>query len=385
MSGSRPPATRAARHKLLTMRDAPACTGRACIDLVTRIVTLVPCGAVQTLRLLSYGGWRQDRRCRGRDGSSSSTEPGCALGSCAGARPMRKSPGRIPVPTWSPTARGRRRWPSRSTLRQIRSGRGSSSWAGIVGAGTPGTTSTTPVAQVPNRVHPEWQDLALGDYVKYWTRRRGPVDAWQVAALEPNRFLGLHGLSDLRGRSLDPKQPRPSAYTEGLWGFLLNELPGGRTRLLSAVIKPSTLDGLDVSSTTGSTSRLSGSCRHGCWRAQAEYRKSGPCRNASRRLWKDRLANPQEAPGARRVFHPCACAHRKGGAMTIVSAPHHDRQTPPRTKLQMAAFITLLILAAIGSGAAGAGRPAGLIDIVRSAGLGRRGHIHTGTGEFQRH
>ena len=82
------------------------------------------------------------------------------------------------------------------------------------------------------RVHPEWQDIALGDYVKYWTRRHGPVDAWQVAALEPNRFLGLHGLSDLRGRSLDPKQPRPSAYTEGLWGFLLNELPGGRTRLV---------------------------------------------------------------------------------------------------------------------------------------------------------
>jgi hypothetical protein len=34
--------------------------------------------------------------------------------------------------------------------------------------------------------------------------------------------------------------------------------------------------------------------------------------------------------------------------MTIVSAPHHDRQTPPRTKLQGAAFITLFILAAIG-------------------------------------
>ncbi|WP_241962430.1 hypothetical protein [Rhodococcus opacus] len=84
------------------------------------------------------------------------------------------------------------------------------------------------------RVHPEWQDLALGDYVKYWTRRHGPVDAWEVAALEPNRFLGLRGLSDLRGRLLDPQQPRPSAYTEGLWGFLLNELPGGRTRLVIA-------------------------------------------------------------------------------------------------------------------------------------------------------
>jgi len=67
--------------------------------------------------------------------------------------------------------------------------------------------------------------------VKYWTRG-GPVDAWEVAALEPNRFLGLRGLTDLRGRNLDPKQARPSAYIEGLWGFALNELPGGRTRLV---------------------------------------------------------------------------------------------------------------------------------------------------------
>jgi proline iminopeptidase len=58
------------------------------------------------------------------------------------------------------------------------------------------------------------------------------VDAWTVAALEPNRFLGLHGLSDLRGRPLDPKRSRPSAYTEGLWGFLLTPLPDGRTRLV---------------------------------------------------------------------------------------------------------------------------------------------------------
>ncbi|MDQ0662951.1 hypothetical protein QFZ35_001449 [Arthrobacter ulcerisalmonis] len=81
-------------------------------------------------------------------------------------------------------------------------------------------------------VHPEWQDISLGDKVKYWTRSQGPVDAWTVAALEPNRFLGLHGLSDLMGRPLDAAQPRPPAYTEGLWGFLLKELPGGRTRLV---------------------------------------------------------------------------------------------------------------------------------------------------------
>jgi proline iminopeptidase len=67
--------------------------------------------------------------------------------------------------------------------------------------------------------------------VKYWTSA-GPVDAWEVAALEPNRFLGLRGLVDLRGRNLDPKQPRPASYIEGLWGFLLKELPNGRSRLV---------------------------------------------------------------------------------------------------------------------------------------------------------
>jgi proline iminopeptidase len=82
------------------------------------------------------------------------------------------------------------------------------------------------------QVHAEWQDLALGDYVKAWQPGAGPRDAWEVAAVEPNRFLGLRGLTDLWGRNLDPKQPRPSAYMEGLWGFLLNELPGGRTRLV---------------------------------------------------------------------------------------------------------------------------------------------------------
>lgn len=83
-------------------------------------------------------------------------------------------------------------------------------------------------------VHPEWQDLAVGDYLKFWAPGAGVVTAYRVAALEPNRFLGLHGLSDLRGRALDPVQPRPSAYMEGLWGFLLTEMPDGRTRLISS-------------------------------------------------------------------------------------------------------------------------------------------------------
>jgi hypothetical protein len=80
-------------------------------------------------------------------------------------------------------------------------------------------------------LHPEWQDLSLGDRLAAWSPG-DPVDAWEVAALEPERFLGLRGLSDLRGRVLEPSQPRPPSYTEGLWGFLLEELPGGGTRLI---------------------------------------------------------------------------------------------------------------------------------------------------------
>lgn len=82
------------------------------------------------------------------------------------------------------------------------------------------------------RVHAEWQDLEVGDQIKYWTRRQGPVDAWDVVILEENHLLGLRGLRDLRGRKLDPEQPRPEWYTEGLWAFLLKPLPDERTRLV---------------------------------------------------------------------------------------------------------------------------------------------------------
>jgi hypothetical protein len=76
-------------------------------------------------------------------------------------------------------------------------------------------------------VHPEWQDLAVGDRLKCLG-----LPSYEVATLEPNRFLGLYWLADLRGHVLDPSQPRPAAYMEGFWAFQLTELPGGRTRLV---------------------------------------------------------------------------------------------------------------------------------------------------------
>jgi proline iminopeptidase len=53
-----------------------------------------------------------------------------------------------------------------------------------------------------------------------------------VAALEPGHFLGLRGLSDLRGRRLGPTEPSRRVYSDGPWSFLLEGLPGDRTRLV---------------------------------------------------------------------------------------------------------------------------------------------------------
>jgi proline iminopeptidase len=95
------------------------------------------------------------------------------------------------------------------------------SWDLLDNAGRPSATE----------VHPEWQDLAVGDQLKFWLFGR-VADSYRVAVMEPNRFLGLYGYSDLLGRWLDPKEPRPSSYMEAIWGFHLRELPGGRTRLV---------------------------------------------------------------------------------------------------------------------------------------------------------
>lgn len=94
------------------------------------------------------------------------------------------------------------------------------SWDRLDNGGRPSAT----------KVHPEWPDLAVGDWVKYWTSD-GPVDAWQVVALEPNRFLGLRALRDLRGHPLDATKPRPSAYVEGLWGGASGDDSGSRPAL----------------------------------------------------------------------------------------------------------------------------------------------------------
>ncbi len=84
------------------------------------------------------------------------------------------------------------------------------------------------------RVHPEWQGIALGDRM---AGTRDGSQSWEVAALEPERFLGLRMSLDLRGRPFDPRGPRPAPLHRlavGLpaGGAPRGPHPPGRERLL---------------------------------------------------------------------------------------------------------------------------------------------------------
>ena len=148
----------------------------------------------------------------------------------------------------SPTVRAQRRWPSRSRRRPSRSGRGSSRWAVYRGGWYSWDLLDNAGRPSAYEIHPEWQDLALGDYIKYWTRS-GPVVAWEVERTRPNRFLGLRGLTDLRGATSTPAShghPRTSRVSGG---FRLTELPGGRARLVIGgyqVLRPRWIERLVV-------------------------------------------------------------------------------------------------------------------------------------------
>ncbi len=78
------------------------------------------------------------------------------------------------------------------------------------------------------RIHPKWQEISVGDRL---AAKPDGSEWWEVAALEPERFLSLRMSLDLRGRPFDPAGARPRLYTDSTWGFLLEEA-GARTRLV---------------------------------------------------------------------------------------------------------------------------------------------------------
>ena len=80
-----------------------------------------------------------------------------------------------------------------------------------------------------DQIHAEWQEVAVGDR---WPSMPNGRSWFEVAALEPERFLGLRAPLHLDGRPFDPAGPRSPFYSDSSWGFLLKALPGGRTRLL---------------------------------------------------------------------------------------------------------------------------------------------------------
>ena len=95
-----------------------------------------------------------------------------------------------------------------------------------------------------DRIHPEWQNVAVGH--RMLANRKGSA-WWEVAALEPERFLGLRMTVDLLGRRFDPTERSPRFYSDSLWAFWLKALPGNRTRLLMSgywAFRPKGLQGV---------------------------------------------------------------------------------------------------------------------------------------------
>jgi hypothetical protein len=108
------------------------------------------------------------------------------------------------------------------------------SWDSLDNGGRPSATE----------IHPEWQALAAGDRVMCTPDGR----AWfRVERLEPERVLVLRSSIDVRRRTpFDPSGPTPQFFADGVWAFVLHELPEGRTRLVvrsSGIARPRLLLG----------------------------------------------------------------------------------------------------------------------------------------------
>lgn len=109
------------------------------------------------------------------------------------------------------------------------------------------------------RIHPEWQTVRVGQRLASTPSGR----AWfEIAALDPERFLGLRATINLRdGRPFNPAGPRPRFYVDALWGFQLKEWPAGVPGWWSAAMPRPGRGWRRRSSTCSSGSPRTGSCR----------------------------------------------------------------------------------------------------------------------------
>jgi hypothetical protein len=81
----------------------------------------------------------------------------------------------------------------------------------IAAAGTAGDRRDGFGRRSAERIHLEWQQVAVGDRLP---AKPDGSEWWEVAALEPERFLGLRMSLDLRGRPFDTRGARPRFYTD---------------------------------------------------------------------------------------------------------------------------------------------------------------------------
>jgi proline iminopeptidase len=81
------------------------------------------------------------------------------------------------------------------------------------------------------QLHPEWQAITVGKRLlatpnaKHW---------FEVVAAKKERFLALRTFT-VMGRQTAPIFPRPRRFSDSLWAFQLQGLPGDRTRLVVSV------------------------------------------------------------------------------------------------------------------------------------------------------
>ena len=81
------------------------------------------------------------------------------------------------------------------------------------------------------RIVPEFQHLEAGESIPL-----SPTTGFTVAEIDPPSVLTLRAtMSPLTGMPVDPHEPKPDAYFDGSWVFVLEELDEQTTRVIERV------------------------------------------------------------------------------------------------------------------------------------------------------
>jgi len=79
-----------------------------------------------------------------------------------------------------------------------------------------------------DRIHPEWQDIAPGDLVRFAPRQ----DTLMVVLVEPNHALVWRMLDPGTHQTLSPDRAQDGSFVDATWAFVLEPHGLGRTRLI---------------------------------------------------------------------------------------------------------------------------------------------------------